>query len=359
MKNKIIKALAVSATLLASPLPADRIELLNVSYDPTRELYREYNKVFAEKYKAETGHEVTVRQSHGGSGSQGRSVVAGNPADIVSLALALDIDDIVRKGKLIDKDWITRYPHNSSPYTSTIIFLVRKGNPKGIRNWDDLVKPGVEIITPNPKTGGGSRWNYLAAWGYVIDRELGEFPLENGKRKVKSAELDAKLKIAEAKATEFVSKLYKNVKVLDSGARGSTTTFLQRGIGDVLLAWENEAILAVNELKRDDVEIVVPKISILCEPSVSVVDKNVRGRGPTVEAAAKAYVAGLFTPEAQKIIARYGYRPSEPQHADPADLERFAKLKLFRLDELYRNWPEAQRTHFVDGAIFDRIYTGK
>ncbi|MDX2187312.1 MAG: sulfate ABC transporter substrate-binding protein [Opitutaceae bacterium] len=320
-----IIALAVGSTAIAKD-----VELLNVSYDPTREFYTEYNKAFAEHYKAKTGTTVTIKQSHGGSGKQARSVIDGLQADVVTLALAGDIDALHDNAKLIPKDWVKRLPNNSSPYTSTIVLLVRKGNPKGIKDWDDLAKPGVSVITPNPKTSGGARWNYLAAWEFA-------------KRKHGS----------EDAAKDFVGKIYKNVAVLDSGARGSTTTFVQRGIGDVFISWENEAFLAVKEFGADKFEIVVPSLSILAEPPVTVVDKVVKKKG-TADVA-KAYLDYLYSDEAQEIAGRHFYRPSNPAISAKFS-DKFAKLELFTIDEAFGGWAKAQKTHFADGGVFDQIY---
>jgi sulfate/thiosulfate-binding protein len=306
------------------------VELLNVSYDPTRELYDEFNKSFAEHWEKKTGQKVTIKQSHGGSGKQSRSVIDGLEADVVTLALAYDIDAIAQAGKL-PENWQQRLAYNSSPYTSTIVFLVRKGNPKGIKDWDDLVKPGVSVITPNPKTSGGARWNYLAAWGYALKQNNGD----------------------ENKAKEFVKKLYKNVPVLDSGARGSTTTFVERGIGDVLIAWENEAYLAINELGKDQFEIVNPSISILAEPPVAVVDEVVKKHG--TEEVAKAYLDYLYTEEGQEIAAKNYYRPRSEEVAKKY-AGQFPEINLFTIDELFGGWKEAQKTHFDDGGVFDQIY---
>ena len=308
------------------------VTLLNVSYDPTRELYQAVNTAFAEHWQKETGQEVTVEQSHGGGGKQARAVIDGLKADIVTLALSYDIDQIAELSELFPKDWQKRLPNNSCPYTSTIVFLVRKGNPKGIKDWDDLIKEGVQVITPNPKTSGGARYNYLAAWGYALKN--------NGND--------------EAKAQEFISKLIKNVPVLDSGARGSTTTFVQNGIGDVLLAWENEALLAVKELGPDKFEIVAPSVSILAEPPVTVVDKNAAAHDATE--VANAYLKFLYSPEGQKIVAKNFYRPSEPKHADAEDVRRLPEIKLFTVDEVFGSWAQAQATHFNDGGTFDLIY---
>jgi len=310
-----------------------KVTLLNVSYDPTRELYQDYNKVFSEYYKNKTGKEVTVNQSHAGSGGQARSVIEGNEADVVTLALAYDIDAILdaRKG-LIAEDWIKRFPHNSSPYTSTIVFLVRKGNPKGVKDWDDLVKKGVEVVTPDPKTSGGARWNYLAAWAYA---------------RIKYGDED--------KAREFVSKLYANVKVLDSGARGSTNTFVQKGQGDVLLAWENEAHLINKDLGAGNYDIVTPSLSILAEPNVTYVDGIVDKRGTKEEAV--AYLEYLYSDDAQRLIGKHYYRPSNQTIAKEFS-DVFADLRLVTIDEDFGGWRTAQKTHFADGGTFDQIMAG-
>ncbi len=323
----------LSATAaLAAPAWGRDIALLNVSYDPTRELYVEFNKAFATHWKAKTGDTVTVKQSHGGSGKQARSVIDGLDADVVTLALAYDVDELNTKAKLIPANWQTRLKDNASPYTSTIVFLVRKGNPKGVKDWDDLVKPGISVVTPNPKTSGGARWNYLAAWGYALKK--------NGN--------DA------AKAEKFVADLFKNVPVLDSGARGSTITFTERGIGDVFLSWENEAFLAVKELGPDKFDIVVPSLSILAEPPVSVVDKNVDRKG--TRAVAQAYLEYLYTPEGQEIAAKHYYRPRDAKVAAKY-ASAFPKVQLFTIDEVFGGWTKAQTTHFNDGGVFDRIFT--
>jgi sulfate/thiosulfate-binding protein len=330
-------ALALLATLVASP-PAGAqraVQLLNVSYDPTRELYADFNKAFAAHWKAKTGEAVTVRQSHGGSGRQARSVIDGLDADVVTLALAYDIDELHAKAQLIPAEWQKRLPYNSSPYTSTIVFLVRKGNPKGIRDWDDLVKPGVGVVTPNPKTSGGARWNYLAAWGYAL-RRYGNDP---------------------ARAQQFVADLYRNVPVLDSGARGSLTTFTERGVGDVFLSWENEAFLAVKELGPEKFDIVVPSVSILAEPPVAVVDRNVDRKG--TRPVAQAYLEFLYTPEGQEIAARHYYRPRDPLVAAKHRQVLNLKVNLFTIDEVFGGWTRAQTTHFNDGGVFDRIFTRK
>ena len=317
--------LAVAAPALAAP-----VTLLNVSYDPTRELYKDINAGFAAQWKAKTGDDVTINQSHGGSGKQARSVIDGLEADVVTLALAYDIDEIADRAKLLPANWQTRLANNSTPYYSTIVFLVRKGNPKGVKDWDDLVKPGVGVITPNPKTSGGARWNYLAAWGYAT-------------KKYGSA----------AAAKDFVTKLYKNVPVLDSGARGSTTTFVQRGQGDVLLAWENEAFLATRELGVGQYEIVVPSVSVLAEPPVAVVDKNVDKHG--TRRVAEAYLSYLYTPAAQETIAKNYYRPRD-QAVAAKYASVFPKISLFTIDRNFGGWRKAQAAHFNDGGLFDQIF---
>ncbi|GEB32830.1 MULTISPECIES: sulfate ABC transporter substrate-binding protein [Brevibacillus] len=306
------------------------VELLNVSYDPTREFYQEVNAEFAQEWKAKTGQTLNVKQSHGGSGKQSRSVIDGLEADVVTLALAYDIDAIAEQG-LIAADWQKKLPENSSPYTSTIVFLVRKGNPKQIKDWDDLVKPGISVITPNPKTSGGARWNYLAAWGYALKKNGGD----------------------EAKAKEFVGALFKNVPVLDSGARGSTTTFVERGIGDVLIAWENEAYLAVNELGKDKFEIVNPSLSILAEPPVTVVDKYAE-KHKTKEVA-DAYLQFLYTKKGQEIAAKHYYRPRSAEVLK-AHTPAFPEIEMFTIDELFGGWTKAQQTHFSDQGVFDQLY---
>ncbi|OAH57413.1 MULTISPECIES: sulfate ABC transporter substrate-binding protein [Bacillaceae] len=315
----------------ASTAKKEPVEILNVSYDPTRELYEEFNKEFAAHWKEETGQEVTIQQSHGGSGKQGRAVIDGLEADVVTLALAGDIDEVAANRDLIAEDWQTRLEDNSTPYTSTIVFLVRKDNPKGIKDWNDLAKEGVSVITPNPKTSGGARWNYLAAWAYADKQFNGD----------------------EAKIKEFVGNIYKNVEVLDTGARGSTTTFVERGIGDVLIAWENEAFLSLNELGKDEFEIVVPSISILAEPPVAVVDKNVEKKG--TEEVAQAYLEYLYTEKGQEIAAKNYYRPRNEEvlkkYAD-----QFPDINLVTIDDDFGGWKKAQETHFNDGGTFDEIY---
>jgi sulfate transport system substrate-binding protein len=326
----ILALLALAGVISA----ADPVRLLNVSYDPTRELYSEINPAFSAQWKAKNNQQVTVDQSHGGSGKQARSVIDGIEADVVTLALAYDIDAIAAKAKLLPADWQTRLPHQSTPYFSTIVFLVRKGNPKGIKDWDDLIKPGVGVITPNPKTSGGARWNYLAAWGYALAR--------NGND--------------QAKAQEFVAALYRNVPVLDTGARGSTTTFVERRQGDVLLAWENEAFLSLKEFGADKFDIVVPSLSIKADPPVAVVEKNAKRHG--TEAVARAYLEFLYTDEAQAIIARHFYRPTGDAAAKAA-AATFPAITLFTIDAVFGGWAKAQATHFADGGIFDRIAARK
>jgi sulfate/thiosulfate-binding protein len=327
LKLSLLTALALAGATLAS---AKSVELLNVSYDPTRELYADFNKAFIAHWKEKTGDSVTIKQSHGGSGKQARGVIDGLSADVVTLALAADVDALYEVGKLIPQDWQKRLPDNSAPYTSTIVFLVRKGNPKGIKDWDDLVKPGVGVITPNPKTSGGARWNYLAAWEFA-KRKLG----------------------GDEAAKAFVAKLFKNVPVLDSGARGSTTTFVQREIGDVLLAWENEAFYAIKEFGAEKFEIVTPSLSILAEPSVAWVDKNVKKKG-TAEVA-KAYLEYLYTDEGQDIAARNFYRPRNAAIAAKYP-GNFAKIELFTIDAAFGGWTKAQKVHFTDGGTFDEIF---
>ena len=326
--------LAVAIGAAAFATLAKDITLLNVSYDPTREFYVEYNAAFAKHWKAKTGDVVSVRQSHGGSGKQARSVIDGIDADVVTLALAYDIDEIAARAKMLPTDWQKRLKNNSAPYTSTYVFLVRKGNPKGIKNWDDLIKPGVGVITANPKTSGGARWGYLAAYGFALKQPGG----------------------SEAKAQEFVTRLFKNVPVLDSGARGSTVTFAERGIGDVLLAWENEAHLALKEFGANKFDIVYPPLSILAEPPVSVVDKVVDKKG--TRDVAQAYLEYLYSPQGQEIAARNYYRPIDP--AIVAKYEKnFPKINLFTIDAVFGGWTKAQKTHFADGGVFDKIYLVK
>jgi sulfate/thiosulfate-binding protein len=326
-----LKKLILLAAALALPLTAAaETSILNVSYDPTRELYQNVNAAFVKHWKATTGEQLAIKASHGGSGKQARAVIDGLEADVVTLALAYDIDEIAERGKLLPADWQKRLPNNSAPYTSTIVFLVRKGNPKAIKDWDDLVKPGVAVITPNPKTSGGARWNFLAAWGYAL-KKYG----------------------SEAKAKEFVTSLYKNVPVLDSGARGSTTTFVERGIGDVLIAWENEAYLAVKELGPEKVEIVTPTLSILAEPPVAVVDRIVDKRG--TRKVAQAYLEYLYTDEGQDLIGRNYYRPSQAKAAGKFE-KQFPNITMFTIDEVFGGWRKAQKTFFADAGVFDQIY---
>jgi len=310
------------------------VELLNVSYDPTRELYQDLNAVFTRQWQAQMGEKVVIRQSHGGSGKQARSVIDGLEADVVTLALAYDIDMLEEKAQLLPADWQSRLPNNSCPYTSTIVFLVGKGNPKGIKDWADLVREGVSVITPNPKTSGGARWNYLAAWAYALRRPGGN----------------------EAQAKDFVTRLFNNVPVLDTGARGSTTTFVERGMGDVLISWENEALLAVNKLGRGEFEIVMPSVSILAEPPVAVVDKYAGKHG--TRAVAEAYLRHLYSNEGQEICARHYYRPSNPEIAKKYEAQ-FPKVTLFTLADVFGSWKQAQQVHFADGGMFDEIFEGR
>jgi sulfate transport system substrate-binding protein len=329
-----------------------KIVLTNVSYDPTRELYVEFNQKFVESWKAKTGQDVEIRMSHGGSGKQARGVIEGLEADVVTLALAYDIDMIADKGHLLPENWQQRLEHRSSPYTSTIVFLVRKGNPKGIKDWNDLVRSGIEVVTPNPKTSGGARWNYLAAWGYSLKQDMGDLAKV---RDPKEADAVAK---ANAKAQEFVAKLFGNVKVLDSGARGSTITFVQQGRGDVLLAWENEAFLAFNEKDgADKLEIVVPSISILAEPPVALVDEVATRRG--TKDVAEAYLKYLYSPEGQTIAAKNFYRPRSLDAVPAQYRTQFAKVDLFNIDDVFGGWKKTQKEHFDDGGLFDRIYQPK
>jgi len=334
-----------AATPAAAPA-ATSATLLNVSYDPTRELYSDFNAGFVKYWKEKTGQDLKIEQSHGGSGKQARAVIDGLEADVVTLALAGDIDAIAKAG-LLPADWQKRLPSNSSPYTSTIVFVVRKGNPKAIKDWGDLVKPGVSVITPNPKTSGGARWNYLAAWGYALKQELGDLG------KINDPKAAAEVAKAQEAALAFVTAVYKNVPVLDSGARGSTVTFAQRGLGDVLLAWENEAFLALKEFGEDKVEIVVPSLSILAEPPVTVVDKVVDRRG--TRATAEAYLQYLYTPAGQEIAARNFYRPRLEEVAKKYE-KQFPKIALFTIDDVFGGWTKAQAAHFADKGVFDQIY---
>jgi sulfate/thiosulfate-binding protein len=326
-----LSLLVIGVRTHGAPPPQSKVTLLNVSYDPTRELYVDFNQAFAAYWKGKTGQVVEIKQSHAGSGAQARAVIDGLSADVVTLALSTDIDEISQKAKLLLDNWQSRLPQNSTPYTSTIVFLVRKGNPKGIKDWDDLVRPGVSVITPNPKTSGGARWEYLAAWGYALKKNAN----------------------SDAAAKNFVTQLYKNVAVLDSGSRASTDTFVQRGIGDVLMAWENEAYLAIKESGPDKFQVVVPSISIVAEPPVALVDRNVDRHG--TRAVAQAYLEYLYTPEGQEIAARNFYRPRLKAAADKY-ASQFPKIKLFTADEVFGGLVKAAATHFADGGVFDQIY---
>lgn len=353
IRNLIVAALIAPIFTIASETydfkkesEKKSIEILNVSYDPTREFYTDFNKEFTTYWNQKTGQNVKIKQSHGGSGKQARAVIDGLKADVVTLALAYDIDKISQSTNLFQQDWQTKLQNNSSPYTSTIVFLVRKGNPKGIKDWNDLVKDGVEVITPNPKTSGGARWNYLAAYAYAIKQELGDISkIDRNSEKFKQADI---------KALEFVKKVYKNVPVLDSGARGATNTFVQRQIGDVLLAWENEAFLAINELGKDQFEIVVPTVSILAEPPVSVVDENAKKR--ETYGVSKAYLEYLYSPIGQKLAVKHYYRPAKPELVNEEDLKFFPKLELLKINDIFGSWQDAQKNHFDDGGSFDLIY---
>jgi sulfate/thiosulfate-binding protein len=329
----LLNLFTVLGCALIAAAQAKEVKILNVSYDPTRELYQDYNAAFARYWTAKSGDTVIIQQSHGGSGKQARSVIDGLPADVVTLALAYDVDALYEKGKLIPRDWQTRLPNRSTPYTSTIVFLVRKGNSKGIKDWDDLVKPGVSVITPNPKTSGGARWNYLAAWGYALKKYGND----------------------DARAQDFVARLFKNVPVLDTGARGATTTFVQRGIGDVLIAWENEALRTLKDSSQGEFELVAPSVSILAEPPVTWVDRVVKKRG--TETVAKAYLEYLYSPEGQEIAAKNFYRPRLESVAQKyADV--FPKMNLFTIDEVFGGWQKAQKTHFNEGGVLDQIQQG-
>lgn len=334
MKYVRFSSILLAGLLFTSAAHAKDIKLLNVSYDPTRELYTDFNAAFAKYWQAKTGDQITVNQSHGGSGKQARAVIDGLEADVVTLAMAYDIDAIHEASGRLAKDWQKQLPSNSAPYTSAIVFVVRKGNPKGIKDWGDLVRPDIKVITPNPKTSGGARWNYLAAWGYALAKFGGD----------------------EDKVRDFVARLFKNVPVLDSGARGSTTTFAQRRIGDVLIAWENEALMLVNELGKDRFDVVAPSISILAEPSVALVDKNADKHGTT--AVAKAYLEYLYTPEGQEIVAKHHYRPRDAKIAAKY-AGHFPTLKLLTIDGDFGGWKKAHKAHFADGGTFDRIYEGQ
>ncbi len=329
--KKLKAALLIGSLFLPLTSLAAEITLLNVSYDPTRELYQDYNAAFSKYWLAKSGDKVTIKTSHGGSGKQARAVIDGLPADVVTLALSYDIDEISAKAKLIPKDWQKRLTHNSSPYSSTIVLLVRKGNPKNIKDWNDLIKPGVSVITPNPKTSGGARWNYLAAYAYALKQNNND----------------------DAKAREFVGKLFKNVPVLDSGARGSTTTFVERGIGDVFISWENEAFLAQKELGPDKFEIVIPSLSILAEPPVTIIDKTVDKR--KTRTVAQAYLEYLYSEEGQEIAAKNYYRPTLASVAAKYE-KQFPKVNLIKIDDVFGGWQKAQKTHFSDGGTFDQIY---
>jgi sulfate/thiosulfate transport system substrate-binding protein len=331
MSKRLVVALFLILFGIQTLVAENATTILNVSYDPTRELYQDYNAAFAKYWKGKSGQTVNIQQSHGGSSKQARAVIDGLEADVVTLALAYDIDAIAEQSKLIPANWQSRLPNNSSPYTSTIIFLVRKGNPKGIKDWDDLVRPGVAVITPNPKTSGGARWNYLGAWGYALRKSGGN----------------------EAQAKDFITKLYKNVPVLDSGARGATTTFVERGMGDVLIAWENEVLLGAKDLGQDKFEVVIPSVSILCEPTVSVVDKVVDKKG--TRAVAQAYLEYLYSPEGQEIAAKRYYRPRSEAIAKKY-ASQFPKIKLFTLQEIVGDWQKTNKIHFADGGLFDQIY---
>jgi sulfate/thiosulfate-binding protein len=328
---KRFMAFTLAALMLAGGAARAQTSMLNVSYDPTRELYKAINQAFAADWKTKTGEALSIQASHGGSGAQARAVIDGLNADVVTLALAADIDAIAAKTGKIPPDWQTRLPNNSAPYTSTIVFLVRKGNPKGVHDWDDLAKAGISVVTPNPKTSGGARWNYLAAWGYGLKKFGGD----------------------EAKTKDFVAAIYKNAPVLDTGARGSTITFAQRGLGDVLIAWENDAFLASEEFGKDKFEIIAPSLSILAEPPVSIVDGNVDAKG--TRKVAEAYLQYLYTAPAQAIIAKNYFRPAHPEFAAAEDLARFPKLDLITVGDTFGGWKKAQATHFADGGVFDQI----
>ena len=333
-RSLLLRSAAALTTAAISSFTLAQVTLLNVSYDPTRELYADLNTAFAKQWKAKNNETVTIKQSHGGSGKQARAVIDGLDADVVTLALAYDIDALNENGKLLPQDWQKRLPNNAAPYTSTIVFLVRKGNPKKIKDWNDLARPGIDVITPNPKTSGGARWNYLAAWAYALKQPGGD----------------------ETKAKAFTKAIFDNVKVLDSGARGSTTTFVERGIGDVLIAWENEAYLAIKELGPDKFELVTPSLSILAEPPVSIVDKVVDKRG--TRKVAQAYLEFIYTTEGQEIAAKHYYRPRDAKVAAQFS-KQFAPVKLFTIDDVFGGWQKAQKTHFADGGVFDQIASRK
>lgn len=337
----LVIATAVVAT-------AKSVTLLNVSYDPTREFYKDYNKAFIEYWSQKTGQSVTVRQSHGGSGKQARSIIDGLKADVATLALAYDIDEIASKGKLLPANWQDKLLNHSTPYTSTIVFLVRKGNPKKIKDWNDLIKPGISVITPNPKTSGGARWNYLAAWGYAVQKELG------GVKQFSTYDPLKKNDVIDGKAKKFVQQIFKNVPILDAGARGATNTFIQRGIGDVLIAWENEALLTLNEIKKGEFEIVLPSNSISAAPPVALIEKNASSNGTTE--VALAYLKYMYEPKGQAIAAKHYFRPIHPEYANANDLKRFAKIDTYSIVDAFGSWQIAQKKHFSDGGTFDQIY---
>jgi len=332
MSRLTLFLLAVLGLFGSGPVPGKQVELLNVSYDPTREFYRDVDREFAELWKAKSGQALRVNASHGGSGKQARAVIDGLEADVVTLALSADIDSISEKGKLLPANWQSRLPDNSTPYRSTIVLLVRKGNPKKIRDWDDLVRPGISVITPNPKTSGGARWNYLAAWAYAARQSGGDA----------------------ARTKDFLARLYRNVPVLDTGARGSTTTFVNRGIGDVLIAWENEAFLAIAEPAGKDLQIVIPSISVLAEPPVALVDRNVDRHG--TRKVAQAYLDFLYSARGQQLAAKHHFRPSQPKLVPAAELAQFKPIVTVTIDKAFGGWKKAQATHFVDGGLFDQIY---
>jgi sulfate/thiosulfate transport system substrate-binding protein len=328
-------SLILAAALAAATPAAAQVEILNVSYDPTRELYRDFNDAFAAHWKAETGEDVTIRQSHGGSGAQARAAIDGLEADVLTLAISVDIDRVAEATGKFPTDWRDRLPNNATPYTSTIVFLVREGNPKGLKDWGDLAAEGVQVITPNPKTSGGARWNYLAAWIWALEEYDGD----------------------EAKVRDFVAGLYRNVPVLDTAARGSTTTFAQRGIGDVLLAWENEAYLSLREIGEDNFDIVVPSVSVLAEPPVTLVDATVDAKG--TRAVAQAYLEYLYSETGQTLAAKHYYRPANPDLADPEYLALFPEVRRVRVEDVFGSWSDAQATHFADGGVFDQLYTAQ
>lgn len=334
LSKSVVLAAAFAGALSSQSAIAASKQLLNVSYDPTRELYQEINTQFAADWKKKTGDDITISNSHGGSSKQARSVIDGLEADVVTLGLPYDIDQISKLAKNVSPDWRNQEPNNGLPYTSTVVFVVRKGNPKGIKGWDDLIKPGVSVVVPNPKTSGGGRWSYVAAWAYGV-MKLG----------------------SEDKAKDYIAKFYKNVPVLDTGARGSTTTFAQRDVGDVLVTWENEAFLTLNEFGADKFEIITPSVSVLAEPPVALVEGNTAKHGTTKEA--KAYLDFLYTPAAQKIEAAHYYRPWKPEYADKADLARFPKLELIKFSDLFKSWDELNTVHLADGALFDQLYQAK